>query len=86
MSDQKTDELVDRWDNAKSRVERLKQEQNSAECDLRNATAALAKWLTPDDGGQDEKFSIWVQGRLLSVYYDKAKGTAVVWERRKRKE
>ena len=86
MSDQNTDELVRKWDGAKQSVDNLKHMLNAAECDLRNATIALAKWLTPDDATENEEFSIWVAGRLISVYYDKTKGIAEVWERRKRKE
>lgn len=81
MSDDTTAKLIREWETAQDRVARLKQELNSADCDLRNATTALAKWLTPDDGRDDEKFSIWQGGRLLSVMYNKTKGEATVWVR-----
>lgn len=82
MSDEKTNKLVAQWDRATQDFERMKQTLNSAEYDLRNATNALAKWLTPEDGQDNEKFSIWHSGRLLSVFYDKATGQGVAWERR----
>lgn len=85
MSDEKTDQLVARWDMAKTSVEGAKRLLNSSECDLRNATNALAKWLTPDDVQKDETFSIWKNGRLLSVQYNKATSNGIVWERQNSK-
>ncbi len=85
MSDPTTDNLVQKWNTAQERLERLKQELNSAECEVRNATTALAKWLTPDDGKDGEKFSIWQDGRLFSVMYNKTTGEATVWVRNSKK-
>lgn len=81
MSDSTTENLIRQWEADQDRVARLRQELNSAECALRNATNALAKWLTPDDGKDDEKFSIWQNGRLLSVMFNKTTGEATVWVR-----
>lgn len=81
MSDDTTEKLIREWETAQDRLALLKGEVNSAECALRNATTALAKWLTLDDGKDDEKFSIWQGGRLLSVMYNKTKGEATVWVR-----
>ena len=85
MSDSTTDRLITDWDNATERLERLRQEVNSAECALRNATNALAKWLTPDDSEDAERFSIWQNGRLLSVVYNASTGDSTVWVRQLKK-
>lgn len=81
MSDDTTEKLIREWETAQDRLARLKGDVTSAECDLRNATTALAKWLTPDDSKDDEKFSIWQGGRLLSVMFNKTTGEATVWVR-----
>ena len=82
MSDEKTNELVSKWQETSERVSRLKSELNSAECAKRNAETALAKWLTPEDAKEGEKFSVWQHGRLIEIVYNKTSGVATVIERK----
>lgn len=63
----KTFQLVERWDHAVERVERLRQELNSAECEQRNAETALGKWLVPADAQEGEQYNIWFGARIVTV-------------------
>ena len=67
MGDEKTNNLVKRWQQAKESVESCKRELNSCECELSNATTALEKWLLPADAAASEKFHIWHNGKLIEV-------------------
>jgi len=82
MSDEKTNELVSKWKETKERVSRLKSELNSAECAKNNAEIALAKWLTPADAKDGEKFSVWHYGCLIEIAYNRKMGEATIAERK----
>lgn len=81
MSDEKTDQLVTRWRMARDRVEEARNGLSDRESELRKITEELAKWLTPADAKPEEKFSVWVEGRLLEVTCDRARGITAVKER-----
>lgn len=66
-----TDDLVKRWVQAQQRVERSRNELNSAECELSNATNALGKHLVPKSGKQGEQFGIWVSGECIGIPGDR---------------
>lgn len=61
------DSLVRSWKHAQDRLARAKQEVNSAECELSNATNALGKWLMPTDAKDGETFAIWYVDSLVQV-------------------
>ena len=67
MADDKTEQSIRRWERARERVEKAKIELVSADCELANATNDLGRWLSPDDATGGEKFSVWVQGKMLVV-------------------
>lgn len=58
---------IDRWQAAQRSVERARSSLNREEVELANATAALIKWLTPDDPRFGEKFSVWYGDSLIQV-------------------
>lgn len=59
--------LIKAWLYAQTEIERIKRDLNRAECDERNAQAALAKWLMPSDMKPDEKIAIWFSDSLIQV-------------------
>jgi hypothetical protein len=67
MADNKTEQSIRRWERARDRVEKAKSELVSANCELANATNDLGRWLSPDDATGGEKFSVWVEGKMLIV-------------------
>lgn len=67
MSDRKTEQSIRSWERAKERVKNAESEINSARCDLANTTNDLGRWLSPDDVKDGEKFSVWVEGKMLVI-------------------
>lgn len=85
MSDEKTDQLVARWRTAKEGVEIARRDLSTEETRLMNATNELAQWLTPEGAMAGEKFSVWIQGNLIEVSYDRLRATGTASERPGRK-
>jgi len=56
-----TQEVVNRWQNAKQKVKNAEQALNRAECELTNAENALGKHLVPKSAAFTEKFCIWAE-------------------------
>ncbi len=59
--------LIDNWLNAKQRIERLKRDLNTAECDYANTALALGKWLAPSDAKPGEKIAVWYGDSLFQT-------------------
>jgi len=59
--------LIERWEQSKKGLERAKSAVNSAECELANATNALAKWMLPEDVKPGEKICVWHIDSLIQV-------------------
>jgi len=59
--------LIERWEQAKKGLEYAKSQVNSAECELANATNALAKWMLPEDAAPGEKICVWHLDALIQV-------------------
>jgi SLT domain-containing protein len=61
-------QLLDRWERARTNLERINRKRNAADCELSNATNALGKWMVPDvPDAMEEQFNIWVGNGLLSA-------------------
>lgn len=67
MADSQTEQLLEKWSRATRDLKEAKDEVNSAEVRLMNATIQLGKWLTPDDALPGEKFAIWYNGQMLEI-------------------
>jgi hypothetical protein len=52
---------------AQESVRRAKDALNSAECELSNSEADLAKWLMPSDMKPGEKVAVWMSDSLFQV-------------------
>ena len=64
---EKTHGLVQRWIHAKNRVNGLKREINSAECEQANAMNELGKWLIPEGQPEGEMFNIWFGSGIIQA-------------------
>ena len=58
---------IKRFLGAQWSVEEAKRALRSAECELSNAEAALAKWLAPADMKPGEKIAVWAGDSLFQV-------------------
>jgi hypothetical protein len=56
-----SNEVVRQWHRSAQRVESLKSQLRSAECDLRNATNKAGKHLCPPDAEVGESFQMWIR-------------------------
>jgi hypothetical protein len=77
----KTTELVKRWVNSENRVQRLRGDLNSAECEAANAANDLAKHLLPADAAEKEIFNVWFGNGLIQVAVDNNNNCTVKWRR-----
>lgn len=81
MADNKTEQSMRRWERARERVEKAKSELVSAECELANAANDLGRWLSPDDAAVGEKFSVWVEGKMLVVEKNEHNNFKAEWRK-----
>jgi hypothetical protein len=58
---------IKRFLGAQEDLRRAHSAVSSAECEVSNAEAALAKWLMPPDMKPDEKIGVWVGDSLFQV-------------------
>lgn len=58
-------QLLRAWSGAQKRLERARNDLNSAETDLLNATNSLGKWMVPPDSKSGEEFHLWVADGIL---------------------
>jgi len=54
-------EKVRRWEQALAALNAAKNEVNRADCELRNATNDLGKWLDPGDLAEGESVGVYVR-------------------------
>lgn len=74
---------LDRWERARKRVEDLKRELSSAECEFSNARISLGEWMVPKEPENDDtEFNIWLGDGLLSAKRDKSGYHEVKWRKR----
>jgi hypothetical protein len=66
----KTFDLVEAFERSLKRVEQLRREITSAECQLSNDQTALAKWLIPKNAKVGEQFNVWYGNRIICVVVD----------------
>lgn len=57
--------LIKDWQFAQTRLERTRQEVNSAECAVMNAANALGKWLMPPNATDGDKAAVWFHDSLV---------------------
>ena len=74
--------LINQWEKTKSRVASLKQQLNSAECDMHNARNALGKWMCPGDAKEGESFCVWVGDGMLQVTFERFGDYKINWRKR----
>jgi hypothetical protein len=70
MSDITSDgeSLVKRWLAATKELELRKSSLNRAECEMKNSSNALGKWLLPNDAVEiGEKFCVWFGDSLIEA-------------------
>ena len=58
---------IQKWEDAKKRLDSAESEIISSRCRLNNAIASLGKNLVPDKYEPGEIFNIWVNDKLLVV-------------------
>lgn len=58
---------LERWIEAKKRIEGLRRDMNSAECELSNATNDLGAWMMPKDAKDGETFNVWITDGILQA-------------------
>ena len=65
--DEKLKNAVESWKAAKRRLELVKSEYNSAQCQMSNSQNALGKILVPDWQMREPYswFNVWIEGDLL---------------------
>lgn len=56
---------IKRWELAVRNLKRLKEQVNSAECELLNATNDLGNWLLPSDASYGEQFCVWYGSEII---------------------
>lgn len=75
----KTWAAVKSWDDQRRRVANLKEELETAECELLNCACAVGVWLCPDNPKEGEVFCIWVSNGLLNILYHAECPPDVFW-------
>ena len=75
---------IQRWERAIENVEYKRQQLNSAECELTNATNDLGKWLLPNDAKKGETIAVWHGDELICTTKKDNQGSNFTVESRKR--
>ena len=71
-------DLIRRWKLAAQQEADLKTRLNRAECELRNAEEALAKFLIPNDAKANENFCVWYGDSLIAAKHNNGHKSVVL--------
>lgn len=63
-------DLIKRWKFTVEDAAHLRGRLNRAECELKNAEEALAKFLLPDDALASETFCVWYGDSLIAAKHN----------------